>query len=290
VYLTPAHLADFSAKEAVIRFDVSTLKTSTRDWWDVWVTPVGDSLAIPGETWYPDLSGPPKRAVHIKMADFQEGKTGFIGEMFDGFAATDLPGDRWTTYESVLTPDAKRRDTFELHVSRTHVKFGMPAYNLWWIDADISPLGWSQGLVQIGHHSYNPTKCDGCSPNTWHWDNIGISPSTPVRLIESKPAGVAAGGPSMVSLDAPAPAGARLRFVALGRDLQVSFDRGATWTAATRHAIGVTQAEEHVSQFWTPLPAGANTVSFTAKDWFGGKWVVRDVAVWAASTPSAPGS
>lgn len=34
----------------------------------------------------------------------------------------------------------------------------MPAYNFWWIDATIPNLGWDMGVVQFGHHSYNPTK------------------------------------------------------------------------------------------------------------------------------------
>lgn len=39
VYLTPNHIVDFSNGEAVIRFDMSTLKTSTRDWISLWIAP-----------------------------------------------------------------------------------------------------------------------------------------------------------------------------------------------------------------------------------------------------------
>src|SRR5207302_8424505 len=86
------------------------------------------------------------------------------------------------------------RTTFELHLSRTHLKFGMPAYNLWWMDGDIADLGWSSGVVQLGHHSYNPDKaCDfngTCGPNTWHWDNVSISAAVPFTILRATPRAV----------------------------------------------------------------------------------------------------
>jgi hypothetical protein len=39
IYLTPNQIVDFTNGEAVVRFDVSTLRTSTRDWIDLWITP-----------------------------------------------------------------------------------------------------------------------------------------------------------------------------------------------------------------------------------------------------------
>lgn len=101
-------------------------------------------------------------------------------------------------YESFLTPDAKRRDKFELQISRNHLRFGMPAYNFNWIDLPIPELDWSQGVVQIGHHSYNPAKdagCPinqnaktGCSPTTWHWDNVNIQPYNTLHHSARRPA------------------------------------------------------------------------------------------------------
>ena len=40
IYLTPNHLVDFSTGESVVRFDLSTLRTSDRDWVDFWITPI----------------------------------------------------------------------------------------------------------------------------------------------------------------------------------------------------------------------------------------------------------
>jgi hypothetical protein len=51
----------------VVRFDLSTLRTSSRDWVDLWLTPYDDHLQLPLEAWLPDLTGEPRRSVHLKM-------------------------------------------------------------------------------------------------------------------------------------------------------------------------------------------------------------------------------
>ena len=65
----------------------------------------------------------------------------------------------------------------------------MPAYNLVWVDADIAPLNWSQGVVQLNQRTYNPNKaCDfdgTCGPNTWHWDNVSVSPAAPFTILRA---------------------------------------------------------------------------------------------------------
>ena len=38
-----------------------------RDWIDLWVTPFNENLQLPLEDWLPDLQGPPKDSVHIRM-------------------------------------------------------------------------------------------------------------------------------------------------------------------------------------------------------------------------------
>src|SRR5262249_53204226 len=141
IYLTPSHLVDFSAGEASIRFDLSTLRTSPRDWIDLWVSPYAEHLQLPLEAWLPDLSGPPAHAVHVKM-ECLNGAPPFKAFVYRAFVEQALGGDASTGYESVLVPSATRRDTFELRLSRTHVQFGMPAYDLWWVDAEIADLGW----------------------------------------------------------------------------------------------------------------------------------------------------
>ncbi|MFN8502608.1 hypothetical protein [Kouleothrix sp.] len=282
IYLTPNQMVDFSGGEAVVRFDLSTLRTSQRDWVDLWISPYQDQLQLPLEDWLPDLQGEPRNAVHVRM-DLMNNGTGFRAAVIKNFATTDLPGNI-VAYESVLTPDAKRRDTFELRISRTHIRFGMPGYNLAWVDANIADLGWDRGVVQFGHHSYNPAKSDGCGsicqPNTWHWDNISISPALPFTLLRADRRVVDPTTAAGVTFAAPAPANANLRFVGIGSAIEASFDGGATWQAATPQAQKL-HADDHFSSYWMPLPAGVVSVQFRGTDWWGGKWQVRDLSIWA---------
>jgi hypothetical protein len=292
IYLTPNRLVDFSAGEAVIRFDVSTLRTSKRDWIDLWITPYEDNLQAPLEDWLPDLNGEPRQAVHIRM-DFGSGTPpggSFEGELIQNFEAVELPQNASAGYETFLTPSATERQTFELRLSATHIRFGIPAYNFWWIDTPIAGLGWNQGVVQFGHHSYNPMKdCPTCSPNTWHWDNIAISPSIPFTILRADRRYVQAGS-ELINLTTPAPAASHLRFSGIGEELEVSFDGGTSWQLAQMQA----QEEyhgDHFRTYWTPIPAGTTTIHFRGQPWYGGGWHARDISVWSQTTPnSAPQS
>ena len=277
IYLTPNHLVDFSKGQAVVSLDVSTFIASRRDWWDLWITPYEDNLQLPGEDWYPDLQGPPRRAVHIRMDTFNGNQSGFTAEIFNNFKNTVVPGDLSAAYEQVLVPDAARRDTFELRITQNHLQFGMPAYGMWWINTAIPDLGWNRGVVQIGHHSYNPTKDDvvpGAHAGTWHWDNVKISPASPFSIIHADRRAVSDSSP--VSFQAPAPAGGRLRFEAWGSGIQVSFDGGASWSAAQPQAIGQAIIQDHFVSYWTPMPAGATQVRLRG----GPDWTARDITIW----------
>ncbi|MGE3271350.1 MAG: hypothetical protein AB7P40_21555, partial [Chloroflexota bacterium] len=183
IYLTPNQQVDFSGGEAVIRFDLSTLRSSTRDWVDIWITPFEDQVQLPLDSWLPDLTGEPQRSVHVRMKD-SGGKTSFSANVFRGNQMEELEGSWWLGYEDFLTPSAVRRDPFEIRISRTSLKVGMPDYNQWWVNSKMADLGWDRAVVQFGHHSYTPSKdCNGCGPNTWHWDNIGIEPAVPFTII-----------------------------------------------------------------------------------------------------------
>ncbi len=287
IYLTPNQLADFSNGEAKISFDVSTLRTSGRDWIDIWVTPFDDNLQLPLQDWLPDLSGEPRNAVHIAM-DFEVSI--FKGEIHRNFVTEEVPGTEESSmgYESFLVPDAKRRDTFVLYISNTHIKFGMPDYDHWWIDTDIAPLGWDQGVVQIGHHSYNPKKeCASCEPNTWHWDNILIQPAIPFTMLKADRRYVDADASiKHVNLTAATPEDAYLRFSGIGFNLEVSFDNGNTWQAAQLQTHKYEPlADEHFKSYWMPIPEGVEQVYFRGENWWGGIWHMRDITVWSRSAP-----
>jgi hypothetical protein len=295
IYLTPNQLVDFTSGEAVISWDMSTARSSGRDWVDLWITPYQDNLQLPLEDWLPDLDGEPRNAIHVRM-DLANGDTMFATSIIRNFETIDIPGQNlFVGYESFLTPDAKRRDKFELRISRNHIRFGMPAYNFYWINSAIPALNWSQGVVQLGHHSYNPAKdagCPinqnaktGCAPTTWHWDNVNINPTVPFTILRADQR-VADAEAAQIKFPAPAPENAHLRFAGIGDKLEISADGGKTWQPAVQQAQEKS-AEEHFSSYWTPIPAGTQSLQFRGDDWWGGPWVARDISIWALDPASA---
>ena len=170
IYLTPNQMVDFAGGEAVVRFDMSTLRTSSRDWVDLWVTPYEDNLALPLDDGV-DLNGPPRRAVHVRMG--WGGHTNFIGEVYRNFAATPLPLVDDVDMEALFAPSAMNREPFELRISRTRVRFGLPNRNGWWLDSSIADLGWTRGVVQLGHHTYIADKgCLRFNEATGRYDDV----------------------------------------------------------------------------------------------------------------------
>ena len=281
-YLTPEWLADFSAGTATVRFDVATLRNTGNDWIDLWITPYDENLVTPLDKALhaTDLQGAPRHAVHVRMSAEARTVSAFRATLVRDHVATALPAATSAGYESRLTQSATVREQFVLELSRTRVRFGMPARGLWWVDAAIPDLGWSRGVVQIGHHSLNP-RADGGTPTTWHWDNVGVSPAVPFTVVNATARYADATSPEL-ALRAPAPAGARLRFAAHGLGVQVSFDGGSTWVGAWRQQQEL-DATDRFRSYWMPIPAGAQRVRFRAAATPGfASWFVRDVAVWAS--------
>ena len=288
IYFAPNRMVDFSAGTASIQYHVSTARTSGRDWHDIWVTPFEDNLVLPLYR-FPDLQGPPRNAVHIQLA----GDNTFIGNVFHDFVNTDLPRAQGEPYDKYLKLSAITRSDFELDISRRHIRFGMPDYQLWWIDADVPDLGFSQGVVQFGHHSYNPTKVDGGTPGTWHWSDFSISSAVRFTMLRGSRQAVNEGTTSVVCFPGAAPAQSWLRFAGVGQ-IEVSFDAGRHFAPATAaaqvgpHNEGSPQVGLFAS-YWMPAPAGASSVVFRGQEWWGGPWWVRDPALWSRSTdPVAP--
>ena len=281
IYLTPNHILDFSnGQESIVRFDMSTLKTSTRDWISVWITPFEENLQLPIDR-NVDLQGPPDNSVQFLMLP----ERSFIPKITrNGTTTTYRYGASgvtwWIGYDDFLVPDAQRRDTFEIRISQTHLKFCMPDYDFCWIDMDIDyPLTWDQGIVQFSHSSYNPTKDGAGVPNTWHWDNVEITSGTPFTIIQANRRYLDTNN-NIVQFNEPAPIDAYLRFAAIGNNIEVSFNNGSTWETAQKNLQD--NDENHFASYWTPIPEGTTIVKFRGDGWGnGGLWQARDLTIWS---------
>ncbi len=281
IYLTPDYMVDFSEGEAVISFDMSTARASGRDWIDLWITPYDNHLQLPLTDWLPALSGEPRESVHIMMHLGEN--SAFKGEIIHNFEVEELAQTEygWQGYEYFFDPSTIDQEKFELRISDTHIKFGIPEYNFWWIDTEISNLGWDKGVVQFGHHSYNPTEeCEDCGPNTWQWDNISIEPATPFTILPANQRYVDTDTEANITFDKPAPRNAHLRFAGIGNNLEVSFDGAQTWQEAQLQEQEQ-YSDEHFRSYWTPVPAGTTEVHVRGQAWWGAEWHVRDMSIWA---------
>jgi hypothetical protein len=298
VALTPNNMIDFTNGEAVLKFDMSTLRSSGRDWVDVWITPYQENIQLPfdqSNLGSVDLQGSPRNAIHINLNlarnEFE------VNVVRNGNSQNVSSICQGCTYDSWLTQDAARRDTFQLNISRSHLKFGMPTYNKYWTDANIADLGWTQGVVQFAHHSYTPTKDCGtanktgpdgtCKPNTWHWDNISIAPSQPFTMIKGDKRYALNG--QTVTFQQPAPANSNLRFSGIG-NIQVSFNGGSMQQARKQPSTDP-GTPEHFTSYWMPIPQGTQTVKFQiSSDSYVSSSELRakDLAIWSKNQTSQP--
>ncbi|MFW5703888.1 MAG: LamG-like jellyroll fold domain-containing protein [Patescibacteria group bacterium] len=298
IYLTPNQMIDYSQGEAVFRFDMNTARLSDRDWIDIWIAPFDNNMQLPLKSWLPDLQGEAPNSVHIEMGtETLNGgaHTKFSGQVRQNGTVTDtLTGD-WQSIEQImathgLSPDFRRRDTFELRISKTHIKFGMPDINYWIIDQSIQELGWDKGVIQIGQHSYNPTKgfMTNAQPQTWHWDNVEISPAVPFTIIraDKRYVGKYTANKS-VTFPSAAPANSYLRFSAIGSSIEISLDNGTTWSTVT--PVVPTTNSGAFNSYWYAVPEGTTTVEFRGTDWWGGEWLVKDMALFSETVVSSGG-
>ncbi len=280
--LTPPYILDWSDGEAVVSWNMSTHRASDRDWVEFWLQPFDNHLTEPHEDFLPAANGEPNQGLLVRMKNKWNG-SGFDGQVINNHVAVGLAGGG-DGYDSFLTPSATRRDLFEWRVSSTHISFCMPEYGYCFVDADVN-LDWTQGVFQWQHSTYNPTKgaCkQSCGVNTWHFDNLSMSPVTPFTIIRSNERTFGQSTSGTHTFDTPAPAGAFLRFSGQGI-IDVSFD-GGQFELATR-MDQENQRPEHASGWWMPIPAGTTSVTFQGKgDQWNNVWIVRDVAIWSLET------
>lgn len=284
---SPNAILDFSAGEAVIQFDVSTLRRSQRDWFDVWITPWEDLQRIPVQD-RPTMQGPPKNGILVALKSFTQVGS-FDVEVHKNFVQTDIDGPvEWTGYEQFLDPSPTVRSTFEIRLTKDHIIVGMPYEPFYWISEPIpGGLPFEKAVVQFGHNSYHVFECEeGCSegPNTWHWDNIYMAPAEPFTALHANRRHVDDTSASFVTFGAPAPKNAALQFTGIGNDLEVSYDNGATWKAA------VTQHNQEIynwryRNYHMAIPKGTTRVDFRGSNYYDGHWQVQDISIISKKIP-----
>ncbi len=319
IILTPAARADWSNGTATISVDVSTYRSSGRDWWGLTISPYEENLVLPLENWLPDLDGYPKNAIHFVT----DGGSGTIkAEQIADGTENDVSDIWWIGLDNLGIPQSKaNRSHYVWTISKTHITAGIetPATNGacpttdWnlinstctfnWVNKDLpTPLTWNQGIVQFEHHSYNPEKdCNvanppsqagTCKAGTWHWDNFKITPSEPFTVIKGSPVRLEGSNTETVTANfpTPAPANSYLRFAAVCR-VDISLNNGvfqqASNMATTKHAAGdfdTNQGTDH--SYFIPVPQGTNQVAFKfhPDGWYT-NWpcLVEDPALWSSS-------
>jgi hypothetical protein len=141
-----------------------------------------------------------------------------------------------------------------------------------------------------------PNPLTNPQPDTWHWDNVSLSPATPIQITSLTPRQftntTGAGG---WQFPAPALPDTTLQFSAdsapqdvAGVDL--SWDGGATWQrvppAPSSQPGG---ALNHAKSYRVPVPVGATGVQVRGTgSTLGPEWRVKDAALWLPYDPQLP--
>jgi hypothetical protein len=324
IYMVPPAMADFSAGAATISFEMSTLRTSSRDWVYFTLMPFDSHNKYAYNNL--DQAIPPHN-INIHLA----GENVLTAtQRFGGGVDTRISGDGFTTWDMVqaahgLSPDAARRDKFRIEISRTHLRVCLTGTStgvtytyrgtspFCWIDSDLpaslSPSIWNdQAVFMMTHVAYNPEKsCSSeddqfsivhnptgdanCPPNTWHWDNMSINPASEFTILNPVQQFAAFSDPSAantVTFPVPAPANAFLSYIADGDCSQQRFsvNGGLSWITAVPQPTTTQCAHpENGGEYWTPIPAGTTSVRFTGTPSFG-RWGAAGIAIWSAGRPT----
>lgn len=274
VYMTPSALLDWSKKPAKFEFDVSTGRSTKRDWIDIWLTPWEHNMVLPSASETPDLSGPPAKAVHLQLVNrFAWKITAYPG-------ATTLSHNEWS---DIPVPFSKtQRDHFTITLDKgvltlfyKNVATGQTIE----VESVRLPatLDFRQAVVQIGHHSYTPAKdCElsqigKCGPNTWHWDNISIEPSASMNARRA---------PDITRSGSVPLASGWLRFAARGA---TEIDWGSGWTAV-RPVNGAEPESGAFASYFVPIPASARQIRMRGAATWAGEWKAKQIAVWSKAT------
>lgn len=289
IYLTPNRLADWSSGPVEIQWEMSTENRSGRDWPDLIVSPWEENQATPLISTLSDgvdLQGPPRRAIHVGMDNGQGAP--LLGVTRNGSNQVYGSGETTPALNSgvaVGTNEAATRQSFRLTLTNISARFerlqSPTASAVVYWEHSFDDIGYTQGVVQLGHHSYTPWKDGNGGPQTWHWDNVTINPSVPFTMIKADTRYVRNEN-QIVTFASPAPVGSYLRFNSTHTP-QVSIDGGA-FVNANRQWEAQNRAEGS-SSYWHPIPEGAQSirVRHTAREWYDLGWppIAKDFSVWS---------
>ncbi|MGE0766693.1 MAG: hypothetical protein AB7L90_09535 [Hyphomicrobiaceae bacterium] len=276
-YLTPSALLDWSAGKATFEFDVSTKRSTKRDWIDIWFTPWQQNMVLPSEDGTPDLNGPPRQALHFRLSEK------FAWQIYR------QPGEKISRndWQDLKVPySSKQRDRFTIMIGAGQISmlYRNAATNaVTQIERVALPatLGFDRAVVQIGHHSYTPgkdcsfTQIGSCGPNTWHWDNVRLSPARAFKI--EKIGRRLAGGTIPVSPG-------WLRLAARG---PTEVDWGEGWTRI-EPVNGAPGNVGHFASYFIPVPAGVTEVRLRGSATWAGPWRAEDISIWSQDVPPPP--
>ncbi len=285
IYLTPPDMVNF-ANGGTVSWDMSTEKDSKRDWWDITVSPFLESQATPllsDLSQGVDLQNPNRDSV-VVTTDNGEGAPNLKVVTNGSVHSYGGSGQGAGAGIAANVNQAMNRQHFKLTISPTHVRFERLASDtapaLVFIDKAIPALSWTQGVIQLGHHSYTPSKDGAGSPNTWHWDEVNISPAVPFTI--GKVVEPWVNKTTTIHAVAPAPAGSYLRFESLCRP-------SVNGTPATKMVDG--GHPDHASSYMVPIAAGSTqwAISLGNDGWYDGYagCLAQGFSVWspAAGVP-----
>jgi hypothetical protein len=289
IVLTPNRLLSL-AGGGYISFDLSTERMSTRDWWDIIITPWGENLALPSSVLSQgvDLQGPPRNAISIAIDNGQAAPV--LKIIRAGVVQRYGSGESVAPFNYGVTPgtnQAAARQSFRFTVGNGRMRFERLASAaaralVFWDIAATAPF--ATGIVQFGHHSYDPTKDGAGVPATWHWDNLAImnraDKDTAFTIHRAAPRQLTRAG--TVTFPA-APFGAYLRFAALCRPIVNGV------ASKSQPATGPLNPST-ASSYFVPIPAGSTSamIDFAANDWYTPNYgcFARDFHVWAPNSSS----
>jgi hypothetical protein len=280
-YLTPNRMLDWSDGEATLSIDVSTLRMSNRDWWDLWLTDFDSQLAVPLSDRFQaagvDLNGAPNGDyLHLNLIE----QNVFYAES----EAHELPRPPWGVAYNASS--ATQRDTFVLTIRRSTFDFCKPDESMCWYKDQPHELNINQAVVQIGHHSYDPVK-DGGQRGTWHWDNLSLSDSVPFTLIRGDKRSVTTGpwyapaddAARTVHFAKPAPANSYLRFSAIALEPTIN---------GKRVQPIVPQDAWHHNSYLVPIPEGTTSITWDSDVCYSGSdCVAKDFSIVSRATGSS---